>query len=159
MTSVKRKIVQTLCIVYKHPKILLGMKKRGFGKGRWNGFGGKIKDGEDIKEAAIRELKEEAGLDVMEMEKVGLINFEFVESGELIEVPFFWVKDWNGNPRESDEMKPEWFHIDEIPYELMWPDDKHWMPLFLEGKKFRGRFTFDKLGNISDYHLKVTEYP
>ena len=34
----------TLTIIYQHPKVLLGMKKRGFGAGRWNGFGGKVED-------------------------------------------------------------------------------------------------------------------
>ncbi len=43
-------------------RILLGMKKRGFGEGKWNGFGGKVNliDGryqETIEEAAMRELE------------------------------------------------------------------------------------------------------
>lgn len=37
----------TLCIVRKDSKVLLGMKKRGFGEGCWNGFGGKVTEGED----------------------------------------------------------------------------------------------------------------
>ncbi|CAN0403706.1 unnamed protein product, partial [Ectocarpus sp. 8 AP-2014] len=43
-------------------EILLGMKKRGFGEGKWNGFGGKVESGESVEEAAKRELMEEAGL-------------------------------------------------------------------------------------------------
>ncbi len=50
----------TLCIVHQHPRVLLGMKKRGFGIGHWNGFGGKVEEGESIEEAAKREVKEEA---------------------------------------------------------------------------------------------------
>ena len=38
------------------------MKKRSFGAGKWNGFGGKVKEGEEIHEAAKRETKEEAGI-------------------------------------------------------------------------------------------------
>ena len=41
----------------KKDKVLLAMKKRGFGAGKWNGVGGKVKDGETIKQAAIRERK------------------------------------------------------------------------------------------------------
>ncbi|CAN0505072.1 unnamed protein product, partial [Ectocarpus sp. 12 AP-2014] len=33
-------------------EILLGMKKRGFGEGKWNGFGGKVESGESVEEAA-----------------------------------------------------------------------------------------------------------
>eukprot|EP00056_Hartaetosiga_gracilis_P017259 m.6783 g.6783 ORF g.6783 m.6783 type:complete len:151 (-) comp5533_c0_seq1:454-906(-) len=39
-------------------RILLGMKKRGFGKGKFNGFGGKLEKGETVEEAAVRELQE-----------------------------------------------------------------------------------------------------
>jgi 8-oxo-dGTP diphosphatase/2-hydroxy-dATP diphosphatase len=37
-------------------KICLGMKKRGFGASRWNGFGGKVNEEEEIEDAAIREV-------------------------------------------------------------------------------------------------------
>jgi 8-oxo-dGTP diphosphatase/2-hydroxy-dATP diphosphatase len=43
-------------------RILLGMKKRGFGMGKWNGFGGKVEPAETVEDAALRELEEEAGL-------------------------------------------------------------------------------------------------
>ena len=35
-------------------QILLGLKKRGFGEGKWNGFGGKVQPGESIAQGAIR---------------------------------------------------------------------------------------------------------
>ena len=44
----------TLVLVCNADKVLLGMKKRGFGEGRWNGFGGKVETGETIPEAAVR---------------------------------------------------------------------------------------------------------
>ena len=75
MLNKNNKKIFTLCIIHQHPKVLLGMKKRGFGAGRWNGFGGKVKDGESIKEAAKREVVEEVGLKVKELEKMGIINF------------------------------------------------------------------------------------
>ena len=56
-----KKILTTLCIIHQHPRVLLGMKKRGFGVGRWNGFGGKVQREETIEDAAKRELREEAG--------------------------------------------------------------------------------------------------
>ena len=44
----------TLAFVMEPKRILLGMKKRGFGMGRWNGFGGKVKTDESIEDGAIR---------------------------------------------------------------------------------------------------------
>ena len=50
------KKVLTLVLVRDVPqrRILLGMKKRGFGAGKWNGFGGKLEPGESVQEAAKR---------------------------------------------------------------------------------------------------------
>ncbi|MDD5527384.1 MAG: NUDIX domain-containing protein [Patescibacteria group bacterium] len=43
-------------------EILLQKKSRGLGVGKWNGVGGKAEPGEDILAAAIREIREEAGV-------------------------------------------------------------------------------------------------
>ena len=44
----------TLCLLKKDNRILLAMKKRGFGEGKYNGVGGKIENGETPEEAMIR---------------------------------------------------------------------------------------------------------
>ena len=67
----------TLCFLTKDKKVLLAMKKRGFGNGRWNGVGGKLNAGETIRQAAIREAKEEIGVTVWQMEKVAVLDFYF----------------------------------------------------------------------------------
>lgn len=145
----------TLCIIHNHPKILLGMKKRGFGAGRWNGFGGKVEPGETVEDAAKREIFEEAGIKVNNIEKVGKIDFEFIGEPDILEVNIFKAGDFEGKPLESDEMKPQWFHINEIPLDRMWPDDRYWFPLFLDGKKFQGKFVFEGQDTILKYELKL----
>lgn len=144
----------TLTIIYQDPKVLLGMKKRGFGKGRWNGFGGKVTDGETIEEAAKRELFEEIGITVEELEKMGILDFEWQNNPEILEVHIFKARDFDGEPEESEEMTSQWFHKDEIPFQQMWQDDKYWFPLFLNGQKFRGKFLFDDSDEILNYNLK-----
>lgn len=143
----------TLCIVHQHPNVLLGMKKRGFGAGRWNGFGGKVEATEAIEDAARRELHEEAGIRAGALERVGVLDFEFKGNPEILQVHIFRALDFSGKPTESDEMKPKWFHIDKIPFKNMWPDDPHWMPLFLGGKKFKGKFLFGKSDAILKKNL------
>jgi 8-oxo-dGTP diphosphatase len=49
---------------------------------------------------------------------------------------------WCGTPVESEEMAPSWFHVDEIPYEEMWDDDRHWLPHVLAGKRIQATFTY-----------------
>ncbi len=151
------KKITTLCIVYQHPNILLVMKKRGFGRGRWNGFGGKVAQGEIIEQAAKRELTEETGITANNMEKVGVIDFSWRNKEDTIEVNFFKCLAFEGNPEESEEMKPQWFDVDKIPFSQMWQDDKYWLPLFLEGKKFKGKFIFDDADNILEHELKEVE--
>jgi len=133
---------------------LLGMKKRGFGQGRWNGFGGKVQSGETIEEAALREIREEADIAVKNMERFGIIDFYFQGNPEIWEVHIFKGVDIEGYPKESEEMRPQWFRIDEIPFDNMWPDDRYWFPLLLQGKKFRGKFLFDGFDNILNMKLE-----
>jgi len=149
--------VLTLCIVHKDGKVLLGMKKRGFGTGRWNGFGGKMEEGETIETAARRELGEEAGIHAVEMKELGVLVFEFKDGTNPSEVHIFRVSDFNGEPTETEEMKPQWFETDQIPYGQMWPDDAHWMPLFLNGKNFKGKFLFDRPSD-AEYASKILSH-
>jgi ADP-ribose pyrophosphatase len=51
--STTRKIF-TLAMVRKTNSILLGLKKKGFGEGKWNGFGGKVEKDETVTEGAVR---------------------------------------------------------------------------------------------------------
>lgn len=144
----------TLCIAHKDSRVLLGMKKRGFGAGRWNGFGGKVEDGETVEEAAIRELSEEVGILAGTMTFRGILEFEFENDPKTLEVHVFHVADFTGEPTETEEMRPQWFAIDGIPFDSMWPDDIHWMPYFLAGKKFKGKFLFDR-PSTAEYSAKI----
>nr|CAD7569503.1 unnamed protein product [Timema californicum] len=174
--------VLTLAIIRDGGNVLLGMKKRGFGKGKWNGFGGKVELGETIHQAAVRkerllsllatpadsaseevdlfrispllfpldlllysrpvlllynrflvdlifvfhciyspekellhttsapkttgghdvELQEECGLHVDEMDRVGLLEFQFEGDPVLLEVHVFTTTNFKGEPVETD---------------------------------------------------------
>ena len=121
------------------------MKKRGFGSGKWNGFGGKVKEGEDVEQAALRELFEEAGVKAINPKKVAELTFLFPYAKDWDQiVHVFLAKEWKGVPKETEEMLPRWFKFNEIPFEKMWADDKHWLPLILDGKKVNAVFTFNK---------------
>ena len=54
--------IVTLCLLISDGQVLLGMKKKSFGAGKWNGFGGKVEEGETVEAAAIREMEEESGI-------------------------------------------------------------------------------------------------
>lgn len=145
----------TLLFLLKDDKILLAMKKRGFGVGRWNGVGGKLEGSETIEEAAIRECYEEIGVTPHNLEKVAHLNFFFPGEAPSICTHTFVSRRWTGEPAESEEMAPKWFLHGEIPYGEMWQDDKHWLPPVIEGNKVVASFSFDEQDNLLTDTMKV----
>ncbi len=142
----------TLCLLVKNGQVLLAMKKRGFGMGKWNGVGGKVKDGESLKEAVVRESQEEIGVTPLAYRKVAVLDFLFPEIPRdkdwNQQVVVFMVDDWEGEPTESKEMNPRWFDIDKIPYSQMWDSDSTWMKKVLAGQKIKGVFTYAGEGSL-----------
>jgi ADP-ribose pyrophosphatase YjhB (NUDIX family) len=131
-------------------KILLAMKKRGFGVGKWNGVGGKIKNGETIKEAAIRETLEEISVGIIpdDLINVAVLDFFFENKKEFDQqVHVFFAEKWQNDPTESEEMKPEWYSYSELPFNEMWIDDSHWLPRVIAGEKIKAKFVFDGSGS------------
>ena len=72
----------TLCLLKKDNEILLAMKKRGFGEGKYNGVGGKIENGETPEEAMLRETQEEISVTPTKYEKVGFLEFDEYYKGK-----------------------------------------------------------------------------
>lgn len=133
------------------------MKKRGFWVGKWNGFWGKLLENETVEDGTKRELFEEAGIQAVNLEKMGIVDFEFVGEWEILEVHIFVCTNFTGQPTESEEMKPEWFLVNEIPFDSMWNADRFWYPLLLEGKKFMGKFVLDNTTAILEKTLKEVQ--
>jgi len=146
----------TLCFLIKENRILLGMKKRGFGIGKWNGIGGKRhKNDKDIIETMIRETEEEIGVIPIEYKLVAKLKFIWEDKAEWNQrVSVFLVTKWKGKPIESEEEKPKWWSIDKLPFNKMWEDDPTWLPAILKGKKIRGKYFFDKDNRIKKCEVK-----
>lgn len=143
---------QTILFLFRNDgkEILLSMKKRGFGEGKWNGTGGKLEEGETAEQAIIRETREEICVDVApgDLTHRGTLDFIFPESTGLhIHADIFSATKWEGEPKETEEMRPEWYPIDNIPYDSMWIDDPHWLPQLIEGRNITATFHFNEDGS------------
>ena len=140
----------TICYIIKDGKVLLLKKSKGrFGEGKWNAPGGKIKLGEDPVECAIREVFEETGLRINDVKKHGVIDYYFgTKSEPTWTVHIFSTNSFQGELKPSDEGILKWVNLNELPYEEMWEDDRHWVPLLLEDKKFKAEFYFDNQANV-----------
>jgi len=148
----------TLCILTKDNKICLGIKQRKLGKGKYNGFGGMQEEGETIEQAAVRELYEEACVVAKDYEKVGELAFSFPSKPKWNQVVHIYlVTHWEGEPQETEEMTAEWFELSEIPYDLMWDDDKHWLPHVLSGKKVKGSVVIDENELVVEHSIGIVE--
>lgn len=142
-----------LCFLHTNTDILLAMKKRGFGAGRMNGVGGKVIEGESIEQSLVREAYEEIEVVLKEdkLEKVAILHFSFESKPEWDqECHVYFVSEWEGEPTESEEMNPEWYSKDSLPFDKMWPDDKFWLPRVLAGEKLRAHFSFTEDHKMKD---------
>jgi 8-oxo-dGTP pyrophosphatase MutT (NUDIX family) len=136
--------------------ILLAMKKRGFGEGKWNGVGGKIESEETVEEALVRECQEEIGVTPIDFRKVGYLVFNEHHDGErkLMNLHIFTATELRGEVTETEEMRPKWFSLDAIPYKSMWPADRIWLPRVLNGELIQGEFTLGSDDSVESHNIK-----
>ena len=147
----------TVTIIIDNGKVLLQKKTKGrFGEGKWNGPGGKLKPGETSEECAVREVKEETGLTVSDVHLHGALKHYFGDVDQPTwNVYQFAATEHQGDPKESEEGELRWFPVDQIPYDEMWQDDEHWLPLLLKGKRFEGEFYFNEdATQLLDYSIR-----
>lgn len=134
--------VGTLLFIRDGERLLLIRKKRGHGRGRINAPGGKVEAGESPWQCAVRETREEVGVQVAEA--VPMAELKFVDQADeqwLGHV--FLASSHEGVPVETAEAAPLWFPVHAIPYEDMWEDDRLWLPHVLAGRFVCGAFLFD----------------
>lgn len=141
----------TLLFLIKDNQVLLAMKKRGFGVGKWNGVGGKLDGDEKIEDTAIRETQEEIGVIPKNINQVATLDFFYQNNPDWDQqVLVYTTTDWEGDPTESQEMNPQWFDQNQLPFDYMWPDDPFWLPLVLKHKNVVAKFIFDDNNQIID---------
>jgi mutator protein MutT len=126
--------------------------------GKWNGVGGKIEPGETIEEATKREAREEIGVEPNNLIKVAELSFYFPHNPawDLLAHVYF-SEEWEGAILESEEMRPEWFAVEKIPFDTMWSDDSFWLPEVLAGKKLTGTFSFDEAGSVTSKQITFVQ--
>lgn len=134
-----------LCYINRDDEYLLLLKSKGkFGEGFWNAPGGKIEPGETPEQAAKREVLEESGLSVSDLKYGGFLEFYFGPGKNQPDwtARVFKTSTFSGELKKSEEGELRWFSKWNIPYEQMWEDDRHWVPMLISGTKFSGVFEF-----------------
>lgn len=114
-----------VCVIVRNEDgQMLLMKRRGsHGAGTWACPGGHVEQPESPEEAAVRECREELGIEVGEMTLEGWTWDDHPE-GFVGATLWLEVEGWDGEPRIVEPEKCEeigWFHVDEFPEPLFKP--------------------------------------
>ena len=100
----------TLCYIDNGKQTLMlhrVKKENDMHKGKWNGLGGKFKDGESPEDAASREMEEEIGLVLESKSILGRLDDFVTRSGFHITPVVFWgggISEFFPNPDEVDSV-------------------------------------------------------
>lgn len=109
-------------------------KSNDLNKGKYLGIGGHIENNESQESAAIREVKEETGLNLLSSIKRGIITFTNDDYSEIMHL--FTSQDFNGELIECDEGTLEWVDIDKITYLPIWDGDKYFLELLKNDEQY-----------------------
>jgi 8-oxo-dGTP diphosphatase len=108
-------IPRTLIFITRGDRVLLlrGAPAKRIWANKYNGIGGHIERDEDVYAAALREVREETGLEVDNLRLVGLINIDGDQpTGIMLFV--FTATSRSGDPISSEEGLPEWIARDQL---------------------------------------------
>lgn len=108
-------VPRTLIFITRADRVLLvkGAAEKKLWANLYNGIGGHVERGENIRFSALREVDEETGLEVTELKFCGTISIDATEkSGVCIFV--FKAESSEGEPSPSKEGLLEWVRFEEI---------------------------------------------
>lgn len=112
--SKKEKVELTnICLIYKEDRILVIDRK----KNDWPGLtfpGGHVKEGENINDSIIREVKEETGLSIKKPILCGIEEYKPNKGYDRYLVFFYKTNNFKGKIKSSNEGEVYWLKKDEF---------------------------------------------
>ena len=136
--NVMEKVINTTMIYLKKDDCYLllyrNKKKHDINHNKWIGVGGHVEDGETIDECAIREVKEETGLDVHSLSCAGEVLF--VDENLRMMMYIYEIADFSGELIECNEGELKWIPIKDIYDYPMWEGDKAFLPKLINHEPY-----------------------
>ena len=148
-----RVVPRVLCFLLDGDEVLLlkGAHDKKIWPGKLNGVGGHVEDGEDVLSAARREIWEETGLAVSDLDLRGIVSIQtpVVDTGILLFI--FTATPAHRAAQASDEGTLQWVPVEHIENLDVVPD----VPLLLEralplcqGHLFFATYRYDADGGL-----------
>lgn len=138
--------------IVKENRVLLGFRKKvsnNLGLNLTAGIGGKLESGETNEEALVREFQEEIEVIPQKYQDLGRVRFLFGNSPTWNQdVRVFVIYEWNGEPQETEVIKPLWFQKNKLPFEQMWEDNALWVPNILDGEKIDAVYLYNDKNQV-----------
>jgi 8-oxo-dGTP diphosphatase len=130
-------------IINNENQLLFLLRKGSHGEGSWCIPGGHLEFGESFLDSAKREVKEETGLKIKDIEVVGVTNDLFAKEKKHYVTIFMKALGWQGTPKimEAEKCtKMGWFDLNNLP-----------SPLFVSDINFFKSDTFCLCGSGKKY--------
>ncbi|XP_030960722.1 geranyl diphosphate phosphohydrolase-like [Quercus lobata] len=132
MENNKRAVeVAVVVFLLRGKKVLLGRRRSSVGHSTFSLPGGHLEFGESFEECASRELKEETGLDIKQMELLTVKNHLFLEEPEPAHYVTIFMSAVLANPEQVPQnLEPhrcdgwDWYGWDNLPKPLFRPLEK-----------------------------------
>ena len=140
-------IVHVLAGVLADPggKVLLAQRPAGKAfAGRWEFPGGKLEEGESPRDALVRELREELGIDVLEAEPLLAVAHRYPDAPVRVLIDSWRVLRWSGTPQPLDGQGLRWCPVVELATADILEADRPIVtalrlpPLLVDGAAVRG---------------------
>jgi 8-oxo-dGTP diphosphatase len=138
-------LLATLCYVKQNGHTLMvhrNKKPNDIHAGKWNGLGGKFEPGETPEECAIREVREESGLEIINPSLHGLVMFPGFKGNDWY-VFVFTAAEFTGELIPSPEGDLKWISDGELESLSLWPSDKYFFSWMRDGKFFSAKFVYE----------------
>lgn len=121
--------------------------------GKWIGVGGKVEPGETPEECAIREIKEETGLDVLSLELKGMITFPNFTPNDDWYTYVFVITAFSGELIDCPEGSLQWVSYEKIKQLPTWEGDYIFTGWLLEHRPFfSAKFCYGQ-GKLENYSV------
>lgn len=119
-------------------------------------IGGHVELGESLEEAAIREVKEESGINVHSVDLRGILYIRSQNTGDYdVIMSIFTSSEFTGKPIAGREGSFEWIEIDKIQTLNLYKGDKIFLDLLHKHKFFVVEFLYKEFTLISHKILKI----
>lgn len=125
--------------------------------GRWNGLGGKFLPGESPEACLRREVREEAGIEVVAATLKGFLTFPSFDGTSDVYSFVFVVDRFSGTPlSEGPEGRLHWVETARLTTLPLWEGDRVFLPWLDQPGLFSAVLRYER-GRFRDY--EVQHYP